>query len=239
MDFERGVVWRCSLDKLRGAHLFICYRGPTLIVHTIASWEFADGSPLAVSIETRKEQGESYSAIRGFFRQYELYYVVADERDLLRLRTNYRVMSISSGRSNRKLSAARRRGGMEYFFIIFSTYPHPEVRFPRTGEAECCRLEWSQCERNRVCYRLARLSVGDLHELLSPLVHDSLAGPYQVRRVRSMGPASCMSRVFLCTLQGIPYHRVPVTISPAAQLLRVRNARQRGSCSRAADSGQP
>jgi hypothetical protein len=54
------------------------------------SWEFADGSHLAVSIETRKEEGEEYSAMRGFFRQFELYYVVADERDLIALRTNHR-----------------------------------------------------------------------------------------------------------------------------------------------------
>jgi len=43
-----------------------------------------------VSIETRKERGESYSTIAGFFKQYELIYVVADERDVIRLRTNYR-----------------------------------------------------------------------------------------------------------------------------------------------------
>ena len=45
---------------------------------------------LAVSIETRKEQGESYSTLAGFFRQYELYYVVADERDVVGVRTTYR-----------------------------------------------------------------------------------------------------------------------------------------------------
>jgi hypothetical protein len=43
-----------------------------------------------VSIETRKERGEAYSTLQGFFRQYELHYVVADERDVIRLRTNYR-----------------------------------------------------------------------------------------------------------------------------------------------------
>ena len=46
--------------------------------------------PIAISIETRKEVGESYSAVAGFFRQYELYYVVADERDVIRVRTNFR-----------------------------------------------------------------------------------------------------------------------------------------------------
>jgi hypothetical protein len=79
-----------DLGQLQGVDLFLSFWGPTLIAHTITSWAFADGSHLAISIETRKEKGESYSAIRGFFRQYELYYVVADERDVIRLRTNYR-----------------------------------------------------------------------------------------------------------------------------------------------------
>jgi hypothetical protein len=107
-DFsERWETRSFDLDKLRGADLFVCYWGPTLIAHTIASWEFDDGSPLAVSIETRKEQGESYSAIRGFFRQYELYYVVADERDLVRLRTNYRGEQVYLYRTSIPLKEAR------------------------------------------------------------------------------------------------------------------------------------
>jgi hypothetical protein len=54
------------------------------------SFAFAGGEHLAISIEARKEKGEGYSTVNGFFRQYELYYVVADERDLIGLRTNYR-----------------------------------------------------------------------------------------------------------------------------------------------------
>ena len=87
---ERWETRTVDLDRLRGVDMFLSFWGPTLIAHTIASWEFDDGPPLAISIETRKERGESYSALRGFFRQYELYYVVADERDVIRLRTNYR-----------------------------------------------------------------------------------------------------------------------------------------------------
>jgi hypothetical protein len=79
-----------DLDRLRGVDLFLSFWGPTLVAHTITSWEFDNGQHLAISIETRKEKGESYSAVRGFFRQYEVFYVVADERDLVRLRTNYR-----------------------------------------------------------------------------------------------------------------------------------------------------
>jgi hypothetical protein len=87
---ERWETRTFDLNALQGVDLFLSFWGPTLIAHTIISWQFADGSHLAISIETRKEKGESYSAIRGFFRQYELYYVVADERDVIRLRTNYR-----------------------------------------------------------------------------------------------------------------------------------------------------
>jgi Domain of unknown function (DUF4105) len=79
-----------DLDRIRGVDLFLSFWGPTQIAHTIVSWDFGDGQYLAISIETRKQRGQSYSAVRGFFRQFELYYVVADERDLVGLRTNYR-----------------------------------------------------------------------------------------------------------------------------------------------------
>lgn len=90
-DFDE--VWETrtyDLSKLTGVSLFLSYWSSPLIAHTIMSWSFEDGPPLAISIETRKEVGEEYSAVLGFFRQFELYYVVADERDLVRLRTNYR-----------------------------------------------------------------------------------------------------------------------------------------------------
>jgi hypothetical protein len=54
------------------------------------SWSFADGRHLAISIETRYRVGQKYSTLAGFFRQYPIYYVVADERDVIRLRTNFR-----------------------------------------------------------------------------------------------------------------------------------------------------
>ena len=87
---ERWEERTYDLSKLEGVDLFLSYWGSPSIAHTIVSWEFADSLPLAISIETRKEKGESYSTVRGFFREYELYYVVADERDLVGLRTNHR-----------------------------------------------------------------------------------------------------------------------------------------------------
>jgi len=90
-DFDE--IWETrsyDLSKLRGMDMFLSYWGSPMIAHTISSWEFEGGRHLAISIETRKEVGEAYSAVLGFFRQYEIYYVVADERDVIGVRTNHR-----------------------------------------------------------------------------------------------------------------------------------------------------
>lgn len=78
------------LSELRGIDLFVTYWGSPWIAHPIVSFQFGDDEYVATSIETRNQVGKGYSAIRGFFRQYELLYVIADERDLVRLRSNYR-----------------------------------------------------------------------------------------------------------------------------------------------------
>jgi hypothetical protein len=90
-DFdERWETRKYDLSAITGLDLFVIYWGIPSIAHTILSWQFESGPNLAISIETRKEVGEHYSALRGFFRQYELYYVFSDERDVIALRTNHR-----------------------------------------------------------------------------------------------------------------------------------------------------
>src|SRR5215471_6886457 len=79
-----------DLRQLDSVDLIASYWMGDAIAHTIVSFGFAGKDFLAISIETRRERHESYSSIAGFFKQYELFYVVADERDLIRLRTNYR-----------------------------------------------------------------------------------------------------------------------------------------------------
>jgi len=78
------------ISQITGADMAINYWGSPWIAHPIVSFQFADAAPLCFSIETRKQAGQSYSAIRGLYRQFALIYVVADERDVIRLRTNYR-----------------------------------------------------------------------------------------------------------------------------------------------------
>jgi hypothetical protein len=79
-----------NVSSIRGADIFITYWGSPWIAHPIMSFHYGDDEYLAFSIEVRKEKGEGYSAVRGFFRQFELIYIVSDERDVVRLRTNYR-----------------------------------------------------------------------------------------------------------------------------------------------------
>ena len=81
-----------DLNKLQAVDLVAVYwMGPD-IAHIFVSFGFGDGDHVAVSIETRKEVGEGYSTLKGFFKQYELFYVVADERNVIRVRTNYRTL---------------------------------------------------------------------------------------------------------------------------------------------------
>jgi uncharacterized protein DUF4105 len=80
-----------DVGDLRSVDLIAVYWMGDAIAHVMVSFGFTGDRYLAVSIETRKERGESYSTLAGFFKQYELIYVVADERDVIRLRTSYRV----------------------------------------------------------------------------------------------------------------------------------------------------
>lgn len=63
------------------------------LAHTFISFGFM-GTYLAVSVEARYEKGETYSPTKGLLKQYELIYIVADEQDAIKLRTNYRNHSV-------------------------------------------------------------------------------------------------------------------------------------------------
>lgn len=86
----RWETRRYDLSKLAGLDMFFSYWGHRAIAHTILSWAFDGGEHLAISVEARYRIGQQYSAIGGFFRRFPICYVVADERDVIRLRTNYR-----------------------------------------------------------------------------------------------------------------------------------------------------
>ena len=79
-----------DLRKLDSVWFFVEPFGRAGAAHTFVSFGFGPRDFLAISIEIRKEKGESFSALRGLLREYEIMYVIGDERDLVKLRTNYR-----------------------------------------------------------------------------------------------------------------------------------------------------
>ncbi len=79
-----------NLSDLRAVDFFFVNWGVRWIGHPILSFDFGNNQHLAFSIEARYKEGQTYSAILGFFRQYTLIFIAADERDVIRLRTNYR-----------------------------------------------------------------------------------------------------------------------------------------------------
>ena len=87
---ERWEKRTVHLSKLRGIDLILNYWGSEWIAHPIFSFDFGNEGHVAFSIETRREKGEVYTALGGLYKLYELTYLVGDERDFVRVRTNIR-----------------------------------------------------------------------------------------------------------------------------------------------------
>lgn len=101
--------------------------------HTFLSFEFEDSQFVAISVEIRKEKGEDYHPLKGLFNKYELMYVIADEQDVVKLRSNYRqdLVYLYPARANKEqikslfLSMLQRanylRGNPEFYNTMTNT----------------------------------------------------------------------------------------------------------------------
>ncbi len=86
----RWETRRYDLERLESVDMIMSYwRGPA-IAHMLISFGFDDGSHLVFSVEIRRARGQAFSEIGGFFKQFELSIIAADENDIIRLRTNIR-----------------------------------------------------------------------------------------------------------------------------------------------------
>lgn len=79
-----------DLSRLDSVDLIAVYWMGDAIAHVMITFGFQEKDFVTFSIETRKEIGEGYSTVKGFFKQYELIFIAGDERDLIRVRTDYR-----------------------------------------------------------------------------------------------------------------------------------------------------
>lgn len=94
---ERWIEKKFNLTEVSKIWFVLEYFDPKKrqMAHTILGFEFKDGSRICCSIEVRRERGEKYHPIRGFFRQYELIYVWATESDAIGVRTRCRRKSVT------------------------------------------------------------------------------------------------------------------------------------------------
>jgi hypothetical protein len=87
---ERWEARTYDLDRIASVDMIMSYwRGPA-IAHMLVSFGFDDGSHVVFSVEIRREKAEAFSEIGGFFKQFELSIIAADENDIIRVRTNVR-----------------------------------------------------------------------------------------------------------------------------------------------------
>jgi len=105
VHYEERIV---QLSHLTGLDFFVSYWSEGFVAHTFVSFIFDNAPPLSISIETRPEVGEGFDPVASLFKQFELIYVVGDERDLVRVRTNYRGESVYLYRLNSSPDSVRR-----------------------------------------------------------------------------------------------------------------------------------
>ena len=146
------------------------WAGPD-IAHIFLSFGFSGDEHFAVSIERRDERGEGYSTVKGLFRQYELMYVVADERDVIRLRTNVRrdpPEDVYLFTLHGRVENARRLL-LEYLRKINEIHEHPE--FYNTLTTNCTSNIWLHAHVNpgRVPFSWKILLSGHVPEYLYEL----------------------------------------------------------------------
>lgn len=133
-----------DLDQLSSVDVATSYWMGPAIAHTLVSFGFQDGQHVVFSIEIRKEQHEQFDALAGFFKQYEMALVAADERDILAVRTNVRGEQVHLYRINMTPDAMR---------DLFMAYARQASqlrfapRFYHTLTANCTTIVWQLARR--------------------------------------------------------------------------------------------
>ena len=139
-DFDARWEQRSyDLSRLNRVDVALSYwMGPS-IAHTLVSFGFSNGEHLVFSIEIRKERGEQFDALAGFFKRYEMVLVAADERDILGVRTNAR------GEKVHLYQVDMPQQAMRDLFMAYAQQADELVEQPRfynTLTANCTTIVW-------------------------------------------------------------------------------------------------
>jgi hypothetical protein len=131
---ERWEVRTYSLSSLNRLDLIASYWAGPNIAHLLLSFGFDTGDQVVASIEIRRRSDQQYSTLKGAFRNFEIIYILGDERDLLRLRTTFRKEQVYLFRLRTPPEAVRRLF-LEYLRTINDVAEHP--RFYNTLTTNC------------------------------------------------------------------------------------------------------
>jgi len=154
-----------QLSHLTGLDFFVSYWSEGPVGHTFLSFIFDNAEPLSISIETRPEVGEGFDPLASLFKQFELIYVVGDEHDIVRVRTNYRKETVYLYHLNSTPDAVRR------LFMIYLNRINELADRP-----EFYHLLSNSCTINIIRYANAAGRAGrfDIRHLLNGLIDSYL-----------------------------------------------------------------
>lgn len=153
----RNFEWRSTTDydirwesrdydlrRLQSVDMITSYWGLANIAHVLVSFGFSDGEHVAFSVEIRRESSESFSEVGGFFKQFELSIIAADERDVVRVRSNVRGEDLWLYRINLSMADAR-----ELFrsFVIQANSLAEHPRFYHTVTGNCTTIVYSMMKQ--------------------------------------------------------------------------------------------
>ena len=141
-ETDYDVRWeqrRYDLAQLQRVDVALSYWMGPAIAHTLVSFGFADGQHLVYSIEIRKERNEHFSAVAGFFKQFEMVLIAADERDILATRTNAR------GETVHLYQVQMPQQAMRDLFMAYARQADELIEAPsfyNTLTANCTTIVW-------------------------------------------------------------------------------------------------
>jgi hypothetical protein len=141
---QRWETRHYDLDRLESVDMIMSHWTGPAIAHMLISFGFDDGEHVVFSVEIRRERSESFSEIGGFFKEFELSIIAADERDVIRVRTNVRGEDTYLYRLRMPVSA------MRSLFLGYIDEANTLVRAPRfynTITVNCTTLVYHMMQR--------------------------------------------------------------------------------------------
>ena len=162
---ERWETRVVHLTNLCGVDLVVNYWGSALMAHPIVTFDFGSDGHVAFSIETRRKKGDIYTTLGGLFKKYQLIYLACDERDVIRVRTNYRPEDVSFLYKLNLPPDIRRERFLEYIDVINQLQKKP--RFYNVITTNCTtsiRAQIRPADRKPFDWRM--LANGHMDEML-------------------------------------------------------------------------